>query len=115
MTLIEIAVYAAVLSGASPIVCHVDESGVTRCSNGYIAQMLSANVVRFGNGVTVNHDGDHLLFSNGIETRLGPTGFLEFSNGLSVHRLVEGNYAFSNGLVCRSELPELVHCVRPPT
>src|SRR5260370_40887346 len=98
MTLIEIAVYAAVLSGASPIVCHYDESGLTRCSNGYVDRMVSVNVVRFGNGVTVNHDGKHLLFSNGIRTRLGPTGLLEFRNGPSIQRLAEGNYAFSNGL-----------------
>ena len=113
MTVIEIAVYAALLSGASPMVCHLQENGLTHCSNGYVARALAADTVRFTSGITVRHNGATLRFSNGIETRLGADGALEFSNGLAVRRDESDRYVFSNGLVCRSDLPSLVTCSRP--
>jgi hypothetical protein len=114
MTLIEIAVYAAVLGGSSPFACHLGDGGVARCSNGMFAKARSAIEVRFGTGVVVRRDGNDLTFSNGIRTSIGDDGTLQFSNGVRVRLTPEGGYAFSNGLVCRSELPTLVNCRRPP-
>jgi hypothetical protein len=113
MTVIEIAVYAAILGGASPAVCHLEETGFTRCSNGYVAEALSTGTVRFGNGVMVRHEGNELIFSNGLRSWFDSAGFLRFSNGVAVRRVMDGSYAFSNGLVCRSTLPQLVNCRLP--
>jgi hypothetical protein len=113
MTVIEIAVFTAVLSGAAPIVCHLEDSGLTRCSNGYVAEALSAGSVRFGNGIMVSLEGGELAFSNGLKSWIDAGGSIRFSNGIGVRRAGDGSYAFSNGLVCRSELPQLVKCVRP--
>jgi hypothetical protein len=113
MTVIEIAVYAIVLGGGSPAICHLEDSGMTRCSNGYVAEALSSGTVRFGNGVMVRHEGTELVFSNGLRSRFDAAGYLRFSNGVAVRRVGDGSYAFSNGVVCRSALPQLVSCKLP--
>lgn len=114
MTVIEIAIYAAVMSGASPLVCHLQDSAVTRCSNGLVAEALSATTVRYGNGIVVEHQGDRFpVFSNGMRSWLSSAGWLQFGNGIGVRRIGDGNYVFSNGLHCVSELPDLVNCVGP--
>jgi hypothetical protein len=115
MTLIEIAVYAAVLSGNAPFACHLGDGAVTRCSNGLFAVARSATEVHFRNGVGVSRNGDVLRFSNGIRAAVARNGALRFSNGIEVRLLPDGGYAFSNGLVCRSELPTLVNCAKPAT
>jgi hypothetical protein len=114
MTILEIAVYVAVLSGASPIVCHLQDSATTACSNGYVAQALSLSTIRFGNGVTVKRQRDQFpVFSNGLKSSLSGNGWLQFDNGIAVRRDGVGGYVFANGLVCRTKLPDLVDCTRP--
>jgi hypothetical protein len=115
MTILEIAVYIAVLSGASPMVCHLQDSETTRCSNGYLAKALSATTVRFSDGITVHREGNAFpSFSNGLKASLGLDGSLQFSNGMVLRRTA-GSYIFSNGLTCRTELPDLINCVRAPS
>jgi hypothetical protein len=115
MTVLEIAVFAALLGGGSPIVCHLDEAAVTRCSNGYFARALSPTEIRFSNGVTVSRADDALpVFSTGLKSRIDLSGWLRFGNGLAIRRVNHGNYVFSNGLLCISELPTLVNCVVAP-
>ena len=115
MTLIEIAIYAAVLGSPRPMVCHLEESGLVRCSNGLIGEAIAIDAVRFSDGVVVRHRRETIAFSNGIKTHLAGDGGLRFSNGVSLRPLPAGDYAFSNGIVCRSELPELVRCEKAPS
>jgi hypothetical protein len=112
MTLLEIAIYAAVLGSPGPMICNLDEAGLARCSNGIVGRVISPEAVRYSNGVVVTHRGDAIAFSNGITTALSGDGALQFSNGVGLKRLAEGDYTFSNGVVCRSELPALVRCQR---
>jgi len=111
MTILEITVYAALLGGGAPTVCHLDEAAVARCSNGLVADQLSGTQIRFRNGVTVTHEGSNFpSFSNGIHSWWASAGWLQFSNGIGVRRLGSSSYAFTNGLVCTTELPELINC-----
>ncbi|HZS83568.1 MAG TPA: hypothetical protein VFA50_11895 [Stellaceae bacterium] len=113
MTILEIAVYAALLGGASPVTCHLDEAAVARCSNGLDAEQISRREIHFSNGVTVHREGDAFpAFSNGLKAWWGSSGWLQFSNGIGIRRLGPSEYAFSNGLVCGTELPDLIDCVR---
>lgn len=114
MTILEIAVYAALLGGASPVTCHLDESAVARCSNGLDAEQISRTTIQFSNGVTVEREGNQFpAFSNGLRSWWGSSGWLQFSNGLGVRRLNVTRFAFNNGLVCQTALPELIECARP--
>jgi hypothetical protein len=114
MTVLEIAVYVAVLSGASPVVCHLQDSATTACSNGYVARALSLSTIRFGNGVTVERQGHQFpVFSNGLKSTLSGNGWLQFDNGIALRRDGAGGYVFANGLVCRTKLPDLVDCTHP--
>jgi hypothetical protein len=114
MTILEIAVYVAVMSGASPIICHLQDPATTACSNGYVAKALSLDTIRFGNGVTVKRDGDRFpVFSNGLKSTLSGNGWLQFSNGIGVRRNDGDVYVFTNGLTCRTKLPDLIDCTRP--
>ena len=114
MTILEIAVYVAVLSGASPIVCHLQDSATTACSNGYVAKAVTLDAIRFDNGITVKRERDQFpVFSNGLRLSLSGNGWLEFSNGVEVRRDGVGVFVFANGLVCRTKLPELVDCDHP--
>jgi hypothetical protein len=112
MTIIEIAVYAAVLSGAQPMICSLDDDAiVARCSNGLTAVIVGSSTVAYGNGVVVRHKGDEFpVFDNGLQSWFSSAHWLEFSNGISVRRRSIGDYEFSNGLVCRVEMPSLVDC-----
>jgi hypothetical protein len=113
MTILEIAVYAALLGGASPVTCHLDESAVARCSNGLDAEQISRSTIEFSNGVTVEREGDRFpSFSNGMRSWWGSSGWLEFSNGIGIRRLNGTKFAFNNGLVCQTALPELIECAQ---
>ena len=115
MTLIEVAIYAMVLSGPMPGLCRLDEGAVVTCSNGLSAQVLSDAEARFSSGVTVRHAGDQFpAFSNGISSRIDAAGWLVFSNGVAVRRRSLSRYDFADGIMCRAELPELVGCSRLP-
>ena len=114
MTILEIAVYAALLGGAAPVSCHLDEAAVARCSNGLDGRQVSRSVVDFSNGVTVERrDGEFPVFSNGMKSWWGGAGWLQFSNGIGVRRINGSVFAFSNGLVCTTELPEFINCTQP--
>jgi hypothetical protein len=137
MTLIEIAVYAALLSGGQPMACHVDEDEITLCSNGIAASSIGPNAAHYSTGVTVRHEGTNFpVFSNGMTSWFSSAHWLQFSNGLGIRRLPAatsgskaangskapggataagsiGAYEFSNGLICRAELPSLVICATP--
>jgi len=116
MTVIEIAVYAAVMTGAQAMSCQIDERAVTRCSNGLTAETIGPSSVRYGNGVTVNHAGQEFpVFSNGMKSWFSSSHWLEFSNGISVRRHSAGEYEFSNGLACRVAMPDLVKCAGSTT
>lgn len=111
MTLIEIAIYAAVLSGAQPMICRLDDDAITRSSNGLTAEMIGYSTVRYGNGVIVRHYGEEFpSFSSGLQSWFSSARRLEFSNGISVRRRPAGEYEFSNGLTCRMEMPSVVNC-----
>ncbi|MBV9862174.1 MAG: hypothetical protein JO267_08490 [Alphaproteobacteria bacterium] len=113
MNLIEVAIYALVLSGPAPGLCRLGDDAVVRCSNGLSAEMLSATQARFSNGVIARHRGDEFpVFSNGITSHLGSAGWLSFSNGVAVRRRPDGRYDFDDGVSCRAALPDLVNCTR---
>lgn len=117
VNILEIAVYAAVLAGGAPVLCHLEEDGSVGCSNGRVAQNLSVVAIRFDDGVTVARGGTALPeFNNGVQSWKGSSGWLQFSTGVGVRGLDRGTVSFSNGLVCRAELPDLVNCdrKRPP-
>src|SRR5690242_10328850 len=100
MTILEIAVYAALLGGAAPVSCHLDDDAVARCSNGLDGRQVSRAVVDFSNGVSVEREnGKFPVFSNGMKSWWSSAGWLQFSNGIGVRRLSGNSYAFSNGLV----------------
>ena len=114
MTVLEVAVYAAILGGGEPMLCRV-EGAVVSCSNGYTAQAISDAAVRFGDGVVVSRGEDGFpRFSNGVRSWFDSARWLQFSNGMAVRRTADGEFLLSSGVTCRSELPTLVNCVRTP-
>ena len=114
MTILEIAVYVAVLSGASPMVCHLQDSATTLCSNGTLVKAISANSVRFGDGTVIQREGGEFpVFSTGLKSSLSGNGWLVFGNGVGIRRDGRTAYVFNNGLVCRTELPDLITCAKP--
>ena len=110
MTVIELAVYAAVLGGAQPMLCRLEDATV-KCTNGYAAAITSESTARFSDGTTVGRDDKGFpVFSNGIHSWFDSARWLQFSNGTTVRKMPGDEFRFGNGLICRSEMPALVNC-----
>jgi hypothetical protein len=113
VTLIEIAVYAVVLSGGAPMVCMGHEHTSVTCSTGLSAEMVSQDIVRFADGTLVDRDlKGYPRFSNGIHSWFESSGWLGFSNGIEVRRYSPDLYKFNQGVECRTDLPNIVQCSR---
>ena len=114
MTIIEIAVYAVVLSGGSTLSCMGFDHERVNCTNGLSAEMVSQAIVRFSDGTLVDRDQNGFpRFSNGITSWFASAGCLTFSNGLEVRRITPDTFRFNQGIECHVDMPNLVRCSRP--
>ncbi|MDR3516161.1 MAG: hypothetical protein P4M00_10105 [Azospirillaceae bacterium] len=112
MNVIEVAVYALVLTKASlPFTCAPHGADGASCSNGYSATVDGDKNIVFQDGVAIEKMPDGgLKFSNGINSYWGSMGWIQFSNGMSVRRDNRGVFRFNNGMACRSLPGDTVDC-----
>jgi len=111
VNVLEVAIYALVLSGGGePFSCEAKAEGVA-CTNGLGAVLNDAGNIEYSNGVQVAKlvDGT-VAFTNGVKTHWGSAGWVQFSSGLSVRRMTDGSFRFSNGMSCRAESRTKVDC-----
>ncbi|WP_044558641.1 hypothetical protein [Azospirillum sp. B4] len=102
MTVLEVAVYALVLTGGkTPFFCEQKDQAV-ECTNG-LSATEEKGVIRYDNGVVVTRlpDGG-LSFSNGITAHWGAGSWVQFSNGVSLRRVAGGNFKSSTGMLCEA-------------
>ncbi|WP_439815762.1 hypothetical protein [Zavarzinia sp. CC-PAN008] len=112
MNLLEIAVYAVVVTGSSqPFTCSVEARSHAACTNGLTAILRTARDLDFSNGISVRRGIDGtLLFSSGVRAQFNNLGQVAFSNGLNVRKIDDTRFIFDNGLTCRIEKANLVRC-----
>lgn len=121
VSVIEIAVYAMVLSASQPrpFECvEVQPQGVN-CTNGLAADPLPEDGVRFNTGVTVTRGRNReLIFSNGIQVHLDASAWAQFQKDgatlISVRRMdARGSrFVFNNGYACQSVETTTARCYR---
>ncbi|MEA1649315.1 hypothetical protein UAJ10_09820 [Nitrospirillum sp. BR 11164] len=110
MTVLEVAVYALVLTGGkTPFFCEQKDEGIPQgavaqveCTNG-LSATEEKGVIHYDNGVAVFRlpDGS-LSFSNGITAHWGAGSWVQFSNGVSMRRVAGGNFRSSTGMLCEA-------------
>ena len=114
ITLIEIAIYAVVLSGGAPQTCKGYDHSYVTCTSSF-AKVLPEDVIQFSDGTLVDRDNKGFpRFSNGITSWFESSGWLAFSNGVEVRRVNPDLYKIGNKFECRTEMPDLVECVSTP-
>ncbi|MBB6252411.1 hypothetical protein [Nitrospirillum iridis] len=107
MSVLEVAVYALVLTGGkTAFFCEqkelTAERAVVDCTNG-LSATEEKGVIRYDSGVVVTRlpDGG-LSFSNGITAHWGAGSWVQFSNGVSLRRVAGGNFRSSTGMLCEA-------------
>jgi len=111
VTLIEVAVYAAVMAGGTPLFCTASDRVHVSCSSGVGAELGDGETIRYSSGVTVERDArGYPHFSDGTRSWFSSAGWLAFSNGVQIRRMDQDRYRFSSGIECQSTLPTLVEC-----
>lgn len=123
MNVLEVAVYAMVLSAQSPkpFDCYAVQPQGVNCTNGLAATPVGKADIAFNNGVTVlkNAKGEVRL-SNGLSTFFDSGAWVSFKapDGevvVSARRIAQTRFKFSNGLHCESKAgrEEKARCWRP--
>jgi hypothetical protein len=111
-TLIEVAVYAAVLAHGTPLTCTRQADAHVQCSNGMSAELAGDVVIFFSGGVTVDRDKNGFpRFSDGTYSWWASAGWVAFSNGVQIRKMGADRFRLSTGVECRPQLPETVECV----
>jgi hypothetical protein len=111
-TLIEVAVYAAVLAHGAPLSCTARDAVQIECSNGVSARLAEDGVIRFSSGVAADRDGDGFpRFSDGTHSWWASAGWIAFSNGIQIRKMGADRFRLSTGVECRALRPETVECV----
>ena len=113
ITLMEIAVYAAVMSGSSSLTCFGHGHESVSCSNVLSAEVVTPTTIVYSNGVTVDVSGSFPVFSDGTRNWLDSIGSVTFSTGMHVRRITVDDFKFSSGLECKTQTPEVVQCSLP--
>jgi hypothetical protein len=107
MTVLEVAVYALVLTGGkTPFFCEQKGPAVAQvvveCTNG-LSATEEKGVIHYDNGVVVSRLPDgNLSFSNGVTAHWGAGSWVQFSNGVSLRRVAGGNFKSSTGMLCEA-------------
>lgn len=115
LNVLEVAVFALVLSGTQPqpFTCVVDGFGGVNCTNEMSASPDDKNNIKFRHGVTVvKEPGGKLSFSNGITTFMDSTFWVQFSNGVSSQRDSRGGFRFNNGYQCKLARKDTAECAK---
>jgi hypothetical protein len=111
VTLMEVAVYAAVMANGAPLSCTAEDHIHVYCSNGVAAELGDGSAIRYSNGVTVTRDDSGFpTFSDGTRSWWSAAGWLAFSNGVQIRRQDLDAFRFNSGMECKTALPELVQC-----
>ncbi|MDE1149346.1 MAG: hypothetical protein PW843_22560 [Azospirillaceae bacterium] len=101
MTVLEVAVYALVLTGGKTAFFCEQKADAVECSNGLSATEGEKGTIRYDDGVVVSRLADgSLSFSNGITAHWGAGSWVQFSNGVSLRRVAGGNFKSSTGMLC---------------
>lgn len=111
VTLIEIAVYALVLSGGTSLTCMGHDHQTVTCSNGLNAKIVLNDAIQYSDGTLADRDAKGFpRFSNGIHSWFESSGWLAFSNGTEVRRVNADLYKVGKNVECRTVLPNFVEC-----
>ena len=110
-SLIEVAVYAAVLAHGTPLNCAQSTDTHIDCSNGTSAELAENAVIRFSGGVTVDRDENGFpRFSDGTHSWYSSTGWIAFSNGMQIRKVTADRYKLSTDVECHLQAPETAEC-----
>lgn len=124
MNVLEVAVYAMVLTAQAPkpFDCYAVKPAGVNCTNGLAATPTGAKGdIAFSNGVTVLKDGKGgVSLSNGVTTFFDSGAWVSFKSPdgatlVSARKTAATRFRFSNGLHCetKAEEPDRAHCWRP--
>lgn len=112
LNVLEVTIFAMVLSGGDPLVCTRQEGAedMVLCSNGQVATLDADRIIFKGDIAVVKFPDGTLTFSNGIRSHWGSAGWVQFSNQISVRRNPDGSFKTSSGLVCQGLSDEKANC-----
>lgn len=108
MNVLEVAVYAMVLSTAQPAAfeCVTVQPEGVNCTNGLYATAETASVIAFNTGVkVVKGNKGQVTLTNGLTTFFDASAWVSFRNGkgdtlVSVRKTGPFRFRFSNGYTC---------------
>ncbi len=122
MNVLEIAVYAMVLSATQPVPyqCAAVQPEGVNCTNGLAAKNDGPNLL-FSTGVQVRKDRQgRVSLSNGLKTRFDSSAWVAFEDGsgkpvVSVRKTGPMRFKFSNGFQCEAmgTGEDLARCYKP--
>lgn len=109
MNVLEIAVYAMVLTASQPrpFECVAVQPEGVNCTNGLAAKADGPNLL-FSSGIQVRKDNQgRVSLSNGLKTRFDATAWVAFQDGegktlVSVRKTGALRFKFSNGYQCEA-------------
>lgn len=123
MNVLEVAVYAMVLSAQQPqpFECFAVKPDGVNCTNGLAATPVNGTGIVFNNGVTVRKSPKgEVSLSNGVATFYDATAWVSFKAAdgntvISARKTGALRFKFSNGLHCESknDQPDRARCWRP--
>ncbi|NYZ11723.1 hypothetical protein HL658_04110 [Azospirillum sp. RWY-5-1] len=108
MNVLEVAVYAMVLSNAQPTAfeCVAVQPEGVNCTNGLYAKPEGESVIAFNTGVKVlKGNKGQVSLTNGLTTYFDASAWVSFKNGkgdtlVSVRKTAPYRFRFSNGYTC---------------
>lgn len=120
MNVLEIAVYAMVLTTAQPNAyeCVAVQPEGVNCTNGLAAKNDGPNLL-FNTGIQVRKDRQgRVTLSNGLKTRFDATAWVAFEDSagkpvISVRKTGPMRFRFSNGFQCDAMSEALARCYKP--
>lgn len=112
LNVLEVTIFAMVLSGGDPLVCTRQEGTeeMILCSNGQVARLDQDRITFKDQIAVVKFPDGTLAFSNGVRSHWGSAGWVQFSNKISIRRNTDGSFKSSSGLVCRELSKDKANC-----
>lgn len=121
MNVIEIAVYAMVLTASQPkpFECVAVQPEGVNCTNGLSALPQKADIIAFNNGIKVVKDkSGRVQLSDGTTTFFDSSAWVSFVNKagetfVSARRTARTRFKFSNGFTCEGlPDPDMARCYK---
>lgn len=118
MNVLEVAIYAMVISASHPsspprpYECVAVQPEGVNCTNGMAATEPNPMVLRYNTGVEIIKDRQgRVRISNGLSTYFDSSAWVEFRDGagkarISVRKTGPFRFKFSNGFICEAMGPD---------